>query len=67
MPAVGQGSRAIKFDIAAIYAWRVELVDSAEAAAALLYLEQVWIFIADVAVQLREKDRTPRSAATPTI
>jgi hypothetical protein len=52
---------------AAIYAWRAELVDSAEAAAALLYLEQVWIFIADVAVQLREKDRTPRSAATLTI
>ena len=34
---------------AAISAWCAEQTASAETAAALLYLEQMWIFVADVA------------------
>jgi hypothetical protein len=34
---------------AAIFAWCAEQTNLAEAAAALLYLEQLWILVADVA------------------
>ena len=34
---------------AAIYAWSSGQTNSAEAAAVLLYLEQLWILVADVA------------------
>ena len=53
-------------DRAAIYAWCASQVVSAEAKAALLYLEQMWNDIADVAEAIDENrwhfslDREPR-------
>ena len=44
---------------AAISAWCAEQTASAEAAASLLYLEQMWLLVADVAEIIEGKDRAP--------